>query len=963
MIKKLLSLPANLVGSFHNIEHADPNEWFCTSDPSGTKVGSGGGTAWLLEQSYRHDTDSSAIAPESREVPNRQVIPWLAANKRIILHAGGQSRRLPAYAPSGKILTPIPVFRWARGQRIDQNLLELQLPLLEQMISEAPRNINTLIASGDVYIRSTQPLAPIPDVDIVCYGLWGDPSLATNHGVFISDRNSPNTLKYMLQKPSVTVLDELIESHLFLMDIGIWLLSDRAVELLIRKSHNRPDGEIGYYDLYSDFGLALGEEPSRPDPEIGSLSVAILPLEGGEFYHYGTSRELISSTLALQNLIADQREIKQRKVKPHPAIFTQNADVDLTFTSGNAQVWIENSCIGNGWHLSDHHILTGIPENNWQIDIPAGVCVDIVPVGERQYAVRPYGFNDPFKGDVRAEETVWMGNKLTDWCKERNLAFSACGETGTDLQNAPLFPLCDSAREIETVLRFMIGEPGEGSGRQLWLEREKLSADEISNRANLVRLYAQRDYFRSRNLPMLAANYRKSVFYQLNLDDAARQYATHGLPLPVELSEQESPLVRMHDLMFRSKAIQQEQPGQADAYERQAFGLLSETIIRTTAGRKREPRLTIHPDQIVWSRCPVRIDLAGGWTDTPPQCFLEGGHVVNIAIELNGQPPIQIYIKPCREFHIVFRSIDLGDAERVRTWEELQQFTTVGSPFSIPKAAVALAGFLPRFCSRSYSSLEAQLKEFGSGFEVTLLSAIPAGSGLGTSSILAATVLGALNDFCGLAWDKNDICQQSLILEQLLTTGGGWQDQYGGVFHGVKLLQTVPGTGQTPAIRWTPNFLFSDPAHKECHLLYYTGITRVAKNILADIVRNMFLNTTEQLDLLYAMKQHALETFDAIQAGDFDRLGHLVGKTWEQNKRLDAGTNPPQVDAIIDRIKDYILGCKLPGAGGGGYLYMIAKDPGAARRIREILTRNPPNDKARFVEMVISPTGLQTSRS
>ena len=305
----------------------------------------------------------------------------------------------------------------------------------------------------------------------------------------------------------------------------------------------------------------------------------------------------------------------------------------------------------------------------------------------------------------------------------------------------------------------------------------------------------------------------------------------------------------------------------------------------------------------------------------------------------------------------------LGNAERVRTWEELQQFTTVGSPFSIPKAAVALAGFLPRFCSRSYSSLEAQLKEFGSGFEVTLLSAIPAGSGLGTSSILAATVLGALNDFCGLAWDKNDICQQSLILEQLLTTGGGWQDQYGGVFHGVKLLQTVPGTGQTPAIRWTPNFLFSDPAHKECHLLYYTGITRVAKNILADIVRNMFLNTTEQLDLLYAMKQHALETFDAIQAGDFDRLGHLVGKTWEQNKRLDAGTNPPQVDAIIDRIKDYILGCKLPGAGGGGYLYMIAKDPGAARRIREILTRNPPNDKARFVEMTISTTGLQTSRS
>ena len=61
-----------------------------------------------------------------------------------------------------------------------------------------------------------------------------------------------------------------------------------------------------------------------------------------------------------------------------------------------------------------------------------------------------------------------------------------------------------------------------------------------------------------------------------------------------------------------------------------------------------------------------------------------------------------------------------------------------------------------------------RLKDFGAGIEVTLLAAIPAGSGLGTSSILASTVLGAINDFCGLAWDKNEICQRTLVLEQLL---------------------------------------------------------------------------------------------------------------------------------------------------------------------------------------------------
>lgn len=54
-----------------------------------------------------------------------------------------------------------------------------------------------------------------------------------------------------------------------------------------------------------------------------------------------------------------------------------------------------------------------------------------------------------------------------------------------------------------------------------------------------------------------------------------------------------------------------------------------------------------------------------------------------------------------------------------------------------------------------------------------------------------------------------------------------------------------------------------------------------------------------------------------------------------QNKALDSGTNPPEVEAIIRQIKDYTLGYKLPGAGGGGYLYMVAKDPQAALRIRE----------------------------
>ena len=87
---------------------------------------------------------------------------WLPREKRILLHAGGQSRRLPSYAPSGKILTPVPVFRWERGQRLSQDLLSLQLPLYEQMMDMAPEGIHTMVVSGDVLVRTSHPLQPIP---------------------------------------------------------------------------------------------------------------------------------------------------------------------------------------------------------------------------------------------------------------------------------------------------------------------------------------------------------------------------------------------------------------------------------------------------------------------------------------------------------------------------------------------------------------------------------------------------------------------------------------------------------------------------------------------------------------------------------------------------------------------------------------------------------------------------------
>lgn len=961
-MKKLLSLPPNAVDKYLSINNLPTSDYFCTSDPVGKKLGSGGGTTWLLEQAHQHSASNGKGKDSTSS--SSDFLSWLSEEKRILVHAGGQSRRLPAYAAAGKISLPVPVFRWKRGQKIDQTLLDLQLPLYESIMRQAPDSIHTLIVSGDVYIRTTHPLQPIPEADVICYGLWVDPSLAKNHGVYFMNRKSPDLLDFVLQKPSTARMAELSQTHLAMMDIGIWLLNDRAVDILRRRSKisdgSTPDDYCSY-DLYSDFGCALGTNPTSIDEEISQLKVVILPLEGGEFYHYGTTPEMISSTATLQNLVLDQRMIIQKKVKKHPAMFTQNALIATKLTEQNSDIWIENSYVPESWQLSSQNVVTGVPENDWNIALSVGQCVDIQAIGSDSYVLRPYGFRDAMRGSLNDETTTFIGIPFPEWAKNHSIDLNVITHKN-DLQAAEIFPISNDIEQMGRILNWMLTPCPSLDLSAEWASLPRLSADEISAQANLERQSEQRKSLLSKNISQLASNYRKSVFYQIDLKDVAQKYADYSIPLPTPLDEDALPMQQIHDAMFRAR-VQKLRGDNHSEQEQRAFSILQQQIVDSAIQNPQLPRLTAYKDQIVWGRSAVRIDIAGGWTDTPPHCLLRGGNVVNLAIELNGQQPLQVYVKPTNELKIICRSIDLGAVEHITSYEELSLFNKVGSPFSIPKAALALCGFLPQFCSEKYSTLQQQLADFGSGIELTLLSAIPAGSGLGTSSILASTVIGALADFCGLGWDKHEIGNRSLILEQLLTTGGGWQDQYGGILPGIKLLQTESGFNQIPVVRWLPDTFFRQPEYQQCHLLYYTGITRTAKQILAEIVQGMFLNSNEHLDILQQMKQHALTLFDAIQLGDFQQYGTLIRKTWQQNKALDSGTEPALVANLCQKIDDLCLGYKLPGAGGGGYLYMVAKDPVAASRIREILTANPLTDSSRFVDMTLSDKGLQISRS
>lgn len=960
-IQYLLTLPPRMSEEFEALEQRRRPEWFTTSDPAGQPLGSGGGTANLLAEAWR------ATAPAA------SFTDWLRQSRKLILHAGGQSRRLPAYAPAGKLLMPIPVFRWSRGQRLDQSLLDLQLADYQRVLTHAGANTAALVTSGDVLLRFARDLPPFPEVDVLGLGMWVAPEKAKDFGVFFSPRRRPTELAFFLQKPSATKIRELAETYLCLVDTGMWLLSERAVDVLMERcgwaAREFAGGGPRRYELYAQFGLALGKTPTAQDAAVNALTCAVVPLPEAQFYHFGTNEQMIESISALQNLVLDESKVGGTAAGQQPDQVTQNSRFDAALRrQGNHSLWVENSVVPATWQLACQHVLTGVPDNDWALRLDPGVCLDFLPIGHDQFCVRAYGFGDTFDGPLENASTWWLGRPARDWFNVRGIKPEDCGiDPQADLQSCPLFPVI-AAGQIEPAFVQWLFEPApetQGGFAARWRALPRLSAQQMCEQVNLRRLYQQRARLRQHCLLPMLKNFRRSIFFRLDLEATARVFAEGADPLPeLRFGGDDDPMQLVHDQMFRSAVRRHRNEPDWQQFEAGAFARLREMIAHEAQLAPACPRRSVLEDQIVWARSPIRFDLAGGWTDTPPYCIEHGGKVLNLAADLNGQPPIQVFAKLSEPPELVMRSIDLGVEERVRTYAELDTFGQPDRPFALAKAAFALAGFLPRFHAHGgFASLEQHLRDFGSGIELSLLSAVPKGSGLGTSSILAATVLAALDDLCGLDWDRNVLFTRTLALEQMLTTGGGWQDQAGAIFRGVKLIETAPGLAQKPSIRWLPQHLFDHEYANRSILLYYTGLTRLAKNILAEIVRGIFLNSPIHLGIIADIGANADLASAAIQKCDYQMLLAAIRNSWTLNQRLDAGTNPPAVEQILARIKDYLGAAKLLGAGGGGYLLLFGKDETAAAKIKQLLTSHPPNARARFVNFSLSETGLQLTRS
>ncbi len=133
----------------------------------------------------------------------------------------------------------------------------------------------------------------------------------------------------------------------------------------------------------------------------------------------------------------------------------------------------------------------------------------------------------------------------------------------------------------------------------------------------MPRLYSQRHRLRNETLETTLRNHTRSIFFSTDLERAALHLAPASMAWDAHaLAKSASPAQKLHERMFRSALLRNRGDSRADLLEAEAFGVLQSVIVGADWLRTDPPHSSLLPDQIIWSRCPLRMDLAGGWTDT-----------------------------------------------------------------------------------------------------------------------------------------------------------------------------------------------------------------------------------------------------------------------------------------------------------------------------------------------------------
>jgi fucokinase len=812
-----------------------------------------------------------------------------------------------------------------------------------------------LVASGDVVLRFDATRLDLGRPGVTGIAMRLDPETGSHHGVYVvGERDQVYTF---LQKPTpadVKAAGGMLEDGRVAVDIGLLRFDADLTAALTELAGLKT---LPAVDLYDQITRGLTGQ-WQPELEAGifwrELARILRGVErpvafhcavvDGEFVHAGTTHSFRTIASVSGGIL--------------------DSVIEGTCRAGHDAVILE--CDLDGPVIASRGaILHGLTGLSGAVEVPEDTVVHQLPVevGGGGWVIRAYGVEDDPKQTL--ENATWFNRPLLETIARLGLDSKEVwpGDEMPSLWNAALFPVTNPD-EAWACARWMMGYAS-GYEVKRWRAARRLSLAESAGAADGKVLAEARNHrlqgiWRDTAVELAesGADLRPLLANLPGLGPAAaagRSLRARAEKLrkgsPEELTQAASLLMQGAHLLARAGFEQD-----AASADGEAFTCIQDAVRAGIAGDT-EKELSPWRFQRVHVSAPPRIDFGGGWSDTPPFCFDWGGTVLNCALEIDGTYPIQTEIRRIDEPLIRCHADGHDAVAEYRSAEELLEPCAPGSVFSIPRAAIQLHGI-----PVDGQPLEKTLKKLGGGIEIRCQVHLPIGSGLGTSSILAATVIRALSVMSGKGLGDHALSEAVMQLEQRMTTGGGWQDQAGGIFPGAKLLITGPGLRQR--IRVQP-VVWSEERRAEFsqHLvLYNTGIQRMAKDLLRQVVSRYLARETATIQVLHSIKTLAVEMSYAMAEGDWNHLGGLMDRHWQLNQVLDPHTANAPVNAILDRARPWIHGAKLAGAGGGGFLMLLARGPEAAQELRAALSQEVRGNGA-VVSYRIAEEGLRVETS
>ena len=878
-------------------------------DRGGKRVGSGGATLEVLK--YLHQEEGS-----------------FDKLRILVIHSGGDSKRVPQYSALGKLFSPVPheLPDGRNSTLFDEFMIGM---------SSVPSRIREgmILLSGDVLLLFNPLQIDYNNTGAAAISFKENVQTGKNHGVYLNGENG--NVKCCLQKKSEEVLREagaVNESDCVDIDTGALIFSTEMMDSLYslietEEDYDKHVNEKTRLSLYADFLYPLAEDSTLEDfykekpegefcPELTEARkrvwevlrpyrMKLLRLAPAKFIHFGTTREI----LELMSGGVDQYDILGWSRLVGSSINNDTAGYNSVLSSRASigkDCYLEVTYVHSRAKVGKECVLSYIDIHDETI--PDHVVMHGLKQRDGKFIVRIFDISDnPKENKLFGQDLDQLTEKL-----------------GTDLwQNEPhtlwaaeLYPEADTIKEaVGAALNLYNFVNGKGGDLEAWKKAEKRSLCSGFNEADpdaiiawnkrMADLVAMDEISKAIRNKIPAAKFPKLK----TLTKIQQEW------LESRLSEADfSEKMRLH---YYLGVILEDENEVQKCFQTIQSEVLESTIQNLTYNENAHIVTDKHTVKL-----PLRVNWGGGWSDTPPYCNEKGGTVLNVAILLNGEKPVEVTLEKINEPKIVFDSRDMDVHGEFDTIEPLQATGDPFDPFALQKACLLACGIIPKVGHE----LPEILARLGGGFimhsEVTN---VPKGSGLGTSSILSAACVKAVFEFMGIEHTEEDLYSHVLAMEQIMSTGGGWQDQVGGVTPGLKYITSMPGIDQQIKVS---HIQIPEEAKKELDerfVLIYTGQRRLARNLLRDVVGRYVGNEPDSLFALEEIQKTAALMRFELERGNVDGFAKLLDYHWELSKKVDAGSSNTLIEQIFSSIDEMTDGRLVCGAGGGGFLQVILK--------------------------------------